>query len=129
MSNPLRIATCSGARCHVPAGRFVRRGIEAVVEVRDIDVCIARLVRAGQTDLGAAGTSGSGDGELSTADIELLVPLAVLVVDAGKKDPLYQDESRISPVRLRESVSRGVLAFRTEARFLSGRLVFVSFQL
>ena len=59
----------AAAGSDITTGRLVRRGVEAVVEVGDVDVLVGLLVRAGERDGGAAGAlcACAGDLELCAA--------------------------------------------------------------
>ena len=54
----------AAAGSDIATGRLVRRGVEAVVEVGDVDVLVGLLVRAGERDGGAAGALGACAGDL-----------------------------------------------------------------
>jgi hypothetical protein len=72
-----RGSVARAAGSDITTGRLVRRGVEAVVEVGDVDVLVGLLVRAGERDGGAAGAlcACAGDLELSAAhcvDVRML---------------------------------------------------------
>jgi hypothetical protein len=73
----------AAAGSDITTGRLVRRGVEAVVEVRDVDVLVGLLVRAGERDGGAAGAlcACAGDLELSAAHC---VDVRITLMSEGK---------------------------------------------
>jgi hypothetical protein len=73
----------AAAGSDITTGRLVRRGVEAVVEVGDVDVLVGLLVRAGERDGGAAGAlcACAGDLELSAAH---WVDVRITLMSEGK---------------------------------------------